>query len=285
MLTPAQLATRKTSLGCSDLPALFGFSRFANVADLWMEKFGDLEPDDSSEAALMGTDAEDFIATVTERKLGVRLVKPTGTYRHPNLALHANLDRQYAPAKRGAVNVECKCIAFPEGWGDEGTDQVPDGVMLQVQGQMMCSESPYSIVARLTGGRYGIRVSLYRVEPHDMLRTAIADKVRWFWEQTKCPEPGPRLATLERVVRRHGEMVDVPDSLIEELSAARKAVTLAEAHADECKAHLLAAMGTAECGTGEKWTATYNKSMRKGYTVPDGVVKKLTLKRSTPDGE
>lgn len=282
-LTQSQLQARAAALGCSDLPALFGVSRFANVADLWHVKQGHVVPDEPSDAAEMGTMAEDFIADLAAKKLGVRLVKPTGTYKS-GFGLHANLDRQVSPAKRGSVNVECKCVAYPDGWGDEGTDQVPDGAMLQVQGQMLCSQAPKSYVARLYSSRWGLRFALYEIAPHRELMRLITEKVEWFRGLTECPAPGPRLDTLERMVRETGKMVEVSDRLLERLSEAKQKVRIAEAEEDEARAAVLEAMGDAEHGVGEtrtvSYTASKRRSMSKEKAIAAGVYDAICVETS-----
>ena len=114
-ITELQREKRLQSLGASDIPTILGLNPFQSAADLWLVKTGQVEPGDMSEAAEIGNALEAGIAPLCETRMGVKLVKPTGTFHAANGVMTANVDRMVGKAAKGSPIVEMKSgsTAFP----------------------------------------------------------------------------------------------------------------------------------------------------------------------------
>ena len=190
-LTTLQRQQRLQWVGASSVASVLGENPYESAYDLWAKLTGKLEADEiDSDAAAIGDAVEPAILALTSQRLGCKVVRPTGTFRYDGLPLAANVDGMIEKARRGSPIVEAKSTGIAEGWGEAGTDQVPNRVLLQVQAQMMCSGSDVAHVARLFG-RFGFKFDLYEVKAHAGLQQAIADGVYTFWKR-RTPRPSIR---------------------------------------------------------------------------------------------
>lgn len=145
MLTAAQLEERKTGIGGSEIAIIAGLNKRSSPYELYLEKRGDLAPRDLSDnvAVMLGDLFEDGIAQGYCRVRGkregreVKVERRNNTQRRKDLpwAL-AHVDRKVVGEPRG---LECKLVgafADREAWGPDGSDQVPDHMLLQCQWYM-----------------------------------------------------------------------------------------------------------------------------------------------------
>lgn len=254
MITERQRQLRNQGVGASECAAVMGLDPYRSAYDLYIlkselhEESGERE---ESEVQRIGNLIEPTTAALAEQRLGCRLVKPTGTYKAANGIMFANLDRQVDKSIRGADNCELKSTGLVEGWGEEGTDQIPERTLIQVTAQMVCSDARVSHVARLLG-RWGFSFSMYRVPFNERLAQVIESSVMEFW---RCVEAGrapsgstPSLDVISHVRRTPGKVVDISPEVIAIYRAAVATRKDAEGIEDKAKAELLAAMGDAEVG-------------------------------------
>lgn len=254
MLTARQKQLRNMGVGASECAAAMGLDPYRSAYDLYIlkselhEESGERE---ESEAQAIGNLIEPTTAALAEKRLGCRLVKPTATYKAANGVMFANLDRQVEKSVRGADNCELKSTGLIEGWGEEGTDQIPERTLIQVTAQMVCSDARVSHVARLLG-RWGFSFAMYRVPFNERLAQVIESSVLDFWrcvEQGRAPEGStPSLDVISHVRRTPGKVVDISAAVIANYRAAVATRKEAEAVEDKAKAELLAALGDAEVG-------------------------------------
>jgi len=253
-ITELQRTRRQTTLGASDIPTIFGFNPWKSPTDLWLEKTGRVEAPDAGEAAEIGDALEAGIKPLAERRLGYKLVKPTGTFVHRNGIMSANVDLMAVKAQRGAPIIEIKTTGRADEWADE---RIPDRVMLQVAAQMACAESyEASIVALLA--RFGLSVEVRTMhavgEVKDMIAAIEERAVEW-WERhivaDTQPDSLPSMEYIQIRPRVAGKVVSVPPALVSNYQAAKDRAKQAEEAADEAKAALLAAMGDADGATTE----------------------------------
>lgn len=250
MLTPEERIERRKALGASDIAAIMGHSRFRTPEDVRLEKLGrvDLDEQDSpSDATFAGSMFEGAVLTWAESQLGplerkVRVPHPDG------VPLVASLDALCAV---DGAPVEGKTSGLfgplPQGWGEPGTDEIPDYYILQAQAQMACTNADVCHVPAFLGGRGFV---LYRVRRSEELVVAIVDEAVRFWEQnvlgdTPCEDP-PSMEVLKRLRREPGKKVELAEDMVVDwlmAADARKAAEKAEAAA---KKLLLAALGDAE---------------------------------------
>jgi putative phage-type endonuclease len=263
LITERQRQLRNQGVGASECAAILGLDPYRSAYDLYVFK-SELHEESAdrpeSEAQTIGNLIEPTTAALAEQRLGCRLVKPTATYKAANGVMFANLDRQVERAARGADNCELKSTGLTEGWGDDGTDQIPDRTLVQVTAQMVCSDARVSHVARLLG-RWGFSFSMYRVGFNARLARVIEEEVLEFW---KCVEGGhapknstPSLDVISHVRRTPGKVVDISAEVIANYRRAVAARKEAEVTEDQSKAVLLAALGDAEVGKAGNVTASF----------------------------
>ncbi len=263
MITERQRQVRNQGVGASECAAVLGLDPYRSAYDLYILK-SELHEESGeraeSEAQAIGNLIEPTTAALAEQRLGCRLVKPTSTYKAPNGVMFANLDRQVEKSIRGADNCELKSTGLTEGWGEEGTDQIPERTLIQVTAQMVCSDARVSHVARLLG-RWGFSFSMYRVEFNPRLAQVIEENVLEFW---RCVEDGrapansvPSLEVISHVRRVPGKVVDISPEVVSNYRRAVSTRKDAEQVEEEAKAVLLAALGDAEVGKAGNLTASF----------------------------
>lgn len=265
MITLRQRQLRNQGIGASEIASVLNLDPWRSAYDLWLMKTERHETSDAGAeetgAQTIGNLIEPTTRQLAERRLGKRIVKPTSTYKADNGIMFANLDGQVEKSIRGADAVELKSTGLTDGWGEEGTDEVPDRVMLQVHGQMICSGAQLAYVARLLG-RYGFSFSLYEVPINRDLAAAIEERVCNWWrnhveKDTPPADSVPSLGAISHVKRIDGKVVDVDPSVVAAFAAARDARKRAEEAEEDAKARLLAALGDAEGGSGLGWSVSF----------------------------
>jgi putative phage-type endonuclease len=274
MITPEQRELRKRYLGSSDLAAVLGMDSWRTIGDVWLEKTGRLEPDESeNEAQEFGTTFEGAVLDHFEKKQGVRLA------RHQffiNGVFCSNLDGfidgsspEVVEAKTSGSNVE---------WGPAGTDEIPERVLVQVHEQMYVvtqatqKECRIAWIPVLLPAYRHFEVRIYQIKRNDALMEAAVRIGDQFWQNhvlTNTPPESfvPTLDTLKRVRRVPNKTVTIADQLVLDWTDAAIQLGAAKKRADETQAAVLAAMLDAE---GAQWSGgvlTYFEQSRKGYTV------------------
>ena len=258
---------RIKTVGASDLPKMLNLSKYGSSYDLYLEKAGITEPYQPGEAALTGTLLEPAILLEAENRLG--RIRRNQRRVHPNkeLRLSASCDAILVSSNEP---VEAKTHGLFTGvfdaWGDEGTDEVPDHVLVQVHGQMMCisDDCRRAYVGAVIGGR---GLVWYEVPRNERLCTLIAGACVKFWkcvESRTPPEDLPTLDAVKRMRRTEGEIKTIPDGLVSDWLAAKDALKQAEEVESRTKALVLAVMGEAEIGETERFgKVTYRAQTRR----------------------
>lgn len=132
MLTKEEVADRVNFIGGSDASIICGLNRYKNKVQLWLEKTGQVEPEDisSQPQIIFGNYMEDGVAQWFEDNTGKRLhPKSKEKLIHPKYSwMVANLDRRLIDENAA---LECKTAGRPgEEWGD-GENIIPDMYMTQ----------------------------------------------------------------------------------------------------------------------------------------------------------
>ena len=266
MITDRQREARTRGLGSSDMAAIFGVSRWKSPVDVWAEKTGKVSVQEGfpSEAAKLGSAIEPALLAMTSEQLGRKVCAPTSTFVRG--ILRANVDGMLDRFERGSEIVECKCHGIPTGYGAVGSSEVPEAVRLQVQHQMLCSDSRVAHIAVLDGQRLGF--ALYRVEFDEGYATEIEHRANEFWERHVVadvpPEGALTLDTASRIIRRPGAATAIASEIVERYALAREAATAADRDLDAAKASLLTALGQAETASGGGWVIRYLERSRAG---------------------
>jgi putative phage-type endonuclease len=254
MITDKQENERMKGIGSSDVPTILGLNPWATAYDLWLIKTGQADGPEENDAMRIGTVLEAGVLQLAAERLSAKIVKPTSTFVGCELFMRANVDGMIGVAKRGSPIVEAKTTGRTDGWGDEGTDEVPEHVKAQVMFQMMCSSSDVAHVACLQGD-YGLRLKMYRVAFCEDYAGYIKERVSEFWTnhvERRVPPAGvPTLEALKRVRRdADAAAVQIDRSLFVEDQTALRLKKEAEAFADKARGALIAALGNATVGEG-----------------------------------
>src|SRR5882672_245200 len=141
MLTDAQLKSRLTGIGGDDAAAIVGKHPFRTAFEVAQRLTAGIVPEDigDRDIIIFGNKMEGVLADLYAERNKVEVYdEPGKTYVHPRHPfLIAHLDRRIKDDPKRAL--ECKNVgAFVhEQWGEPGTDQVPQRVILQVHHYMM----------------------------------------------------------------------------------------------------------------------------------------------------
>ena len=251
-ITAEQKIERRNAIGSSDMAALFGLDPFKTTYDVWLDKTGQLEDDDTENAACYaGNRFEDGVLDYAEEHLGPLLRNQSK--RIENLPIAVSTD---AIIEQNSIPVEAKTTGLfgpvQDIWGDDNTDQVPDRVIIQAHCHMMAWGQGECYVPAFIGGM-GFR--LYNIPRNTDIAKAIAEKALWFWdivEKKICPPDSiPNLEVVKRMRRVPNVITNIDEGLFQKYLDAKEAAKIAEQTKDEAQSELLAALGEAEganCG-------------------------------------
>lgn len=179
---------RSQHIGASDVAALFDMSPFTTLWQLWMEKSGNLPPEDLSDnkSVQAGTFLESGIANWAAHRWDMKVKKVVDYYTADDCpGMGASLDFQ----TDGGHPVEIKWSAHGDGWEYEGDTITcaPDNYVLQVLHQMACTDA-----------EYGWLIALIRNEPRRMkvprseeIISKIKSHVAKFWDSVRAGEEPP----------------------------------------------------------------------------------------------
>ena len=173
-----------------------------------------------------------------------------------------------------------------EDWGKDGTDQVPDRVVVQTHAEMMALDNGERSVqeAHVAAFLGGIGFRFYVVRRSQKLSETITERVWAFWErvQTKIPptDSMPSVSVMKMMRREPDKTVVADDENL--LANWQSSKTVSKAARDDdrdVQASILKEMGDAEALViPEKGTFTYLKTLRKGYTVDPKMFRTLRWK-------
>lgn len=247
------LESRRQGLGATDIASLAGVG-FMGPLDVYKSKVEPV-PDEPEIHPLLeiGLATEDLNAALYSRRLDVKLIKPTLS-RHPQYEwAAASLDRQTADAGRP---VETKYTPFySEVWGEQFTDQVPSGYIVQTQWQMECVAAVSADISALSGtGEHRI----YRMDRNpDLIHLLIAIGQE-FWGTfiaRKVAPPSDWMSKESEKVTDICEQIVADKSLVLDEAAVKLAANYkelkaiekgAKEQADHVKGQLVGMMGDAE---------------------------------------
>jgi putative phage-type endonuclease len=283
------LRDRQKGVGGTDVASIAGVG-FRTAAEVYADKIAP-EPEDRPPGPLlaMGLATEPHNAALYAARTGRRLFSP-GLLRstvHP--FAFATFDRLSADKLDSGepdygCPVELKYTPFfGDRWGDDGTDHVPDGYLVQATWQLVVLRDRghavgHCDVSALSGnGEHRV----YRVPFDSHLAGLLLEVAGRFWRHVELREmPGEdwqgsfagavagRLAAIrpDTSVVLPDEALDLADSYRDARAAERAAKDAAEFH----KARLVALLGGAETGTLPDGRRVRQRVVsRKSYTVEE----------------
>lgn len=291
------LLARKQGLGSSDMAAILGLSPYQSALHIYLAKVGEI-PDVDTGPKAWGRRLEQVVAQAfgEERDKPVRETTAQIAW-HPTLScLFATCDFETDDDEGRPADLEIKTVGlFGDRWGEPGTDEVPEEILIQVQHQLACTGFQSAYLAALDMRR---ELRNYVIRRDERLIRLIEEAGLCFWERViarKPPTPDwkdPHSLDAVRLLYSGVESasVQLPASaheLLAQYDRLRQDRKLAKDLMEGIQAQLLWLMGEADVGLTEAGgKITRRKVQRVGYTVqPTQFVDvRIKLPREAMDG-
>ena len=285
-ITATQKTKRINHIGSSDAAAILGLDPYKTPGDVLLAKTGQVEEFEGNERTWIGTQLEPALRAMAAERLGCKVVAPTATYVHSAGLLAANIDGQIEKAARGQPIVEIKTTGNAAEWGEPGSDDVPDRIIIQIHHQMICSDAKEAHVVRLLADR-GLKFDVYHIRRDDAMAEEMIEYLSTWWGKYIVngdplpPDSAPSLDVAKRRAREPGKCVQLDPALVKVWRDANEKFKEAKEAEETAKAAVVAALSDAEIGEiPGMGIVTYTQSSRKGYTVSDTTYRTLRFKES-----
>ncbi len=189
-------AERRLGIGGSDVAPILGLSPWRTALDVYLEKTGEAEPQHDSEAMLWGRVLEPVIRRQYAERTGRTVMTPEAITSERYPFMRANAD---GITDDGRV-LEIKTARTADGWGESGSDEIPQAYLLQVQHYMLVTALPVADVAVLIGGS---DLRIYEVPADRDIHEILIEAEARFWQRVEQREPPP-VVTYDDAVHRYG---------------------------------------------------------------------------------
>jgi len=237
------LEARKKGIGGSDAGAILGVSPWKTPLQVYMDKVGATDPIQDNDSMFWGRTLEPVIrqryADVTNRKV----VVPDTLITHPKFEfMIGNLDGITSDNRV----LEIKTARSAEGWGEPGSNEIPDSYMIQVQHYMLITAIPVADVAVLIGGS---DFRIYEVPAEPELMELMIEKETGFWSRVinrNPPEPITYQDMLLKYGRTSKESRIQADAVAMAAVARLKEIKAIAKEEDELKTVIMAAFGESD---------------------------------------
>ena len=279
-ITAEQRLARRHHIGSSDSAAVVGVDPRRSAADVYAEKVFNVDEIADKDAIRLGNLLEPALIAWAQEELGIELQANVSRV-HPNGILASNLDaRAVDPLCR--IGVEAKTTGIIGSYGEPGTDQCPDHVLVQALHHCEVHELDLVYVPVLLARPFGWSFEMFQVKADGAGQAAIVDRDVAFWNNNVLPKVPPAaslpsLDLLKRIRREPAKQVEIDPVLVEDWRRARDARKVAERGEELAKEALLFALGDAEAATlGEfgRWITFYQQT-RKEHLVPESTFRVL----------
>jgi putative phage-type endonuclease len=263
-----------------------GFSPWKTPWEVWAEKKSLLDkPSASNQALHLGVLFENALLDDAEKRLGAmtRQVK----FFHKDIPLAATIDGLIVEQN---IPVEAKTTGLVGpvngGWGEAGSDEIPEVYQLQVHAQLACTRAEMAYVIALIAGR---GIVTFNIKRDDQVISHIEEFVVSWWQRHIIDNVPPDATGVPRSVyskfmRKPGKTIRLPeraDDIIDALDTMKEERKYYAGRIDELESNLLALLGDAERGllpSGKE--VTYFSSLRKSHFVDEKTVRTLRIKKA-----
>lgn len=271
-ITKEQRKQRIHHLGSSDIAAILGVSPWANAYDVWLEKTGKVNEDKEKNYQGAGNMFEDGVLKWAEGELGPITTEENGAAifrKATGFPIGGHVDG-LVDANGEPVEAKTAGLFGPliEDWGDEGTDQLPDRIIIQDHVHMLCTNKEVCHTPVFLGGK---GFMMFRVRLDIEIMDIIRDKSLDFWEtyvEKDMPPPDtiPSLPMAKRMKREPEKIVEIETQLVQNWLSAKESLKIAKDIKESSEAEVLAALGDAEGGKCGLGLLTY--FMQSRSTIP-----------------
>jgi putative phage-type endonuclease len=185
-LSEDQMAERARGLGASDMATVAGVNPYASAFELYLEKIGELIPEEPDEAARdrmeRGHRLEDVALEWDRDRRGLAFERVNRTIWHPRLPfMFAHPDARRKPWKLTRQLIEVKTT-------NQKWREVPRRVEVQVQAQMACTGATSCEVLVLG---FDGPPAVFLIERDDELIAALEAAAAAFWDRVQRRDPPP----------------------------------------------------------------------------------------------
>lgn len=178
MLTKKQKQRRAKGIGGTDCAAILGLSPYKDATQVWLEKTGRYEQEES-DLMYWGKRLENIIIEEYEIRTGKTVIKDVDTQYHPDYPwMIAHIDGK-VKGEKTIVEAKTASVFTKDRWGEEGTDKVPDEYIIQCQHYMNVLNYERADVCLLMGGN---DYRMYTIPRNDKLINMMMERLINFWE-------------------------------------------------------------------------------------------------------
>ena len=181
------LEHRRLGIGGSDASVVCGINRYKSPVELWLDKTGQLPPQEAGEAAYWGTQLEPFVRAEFSKRTGIFVAEShelLQSEEHPFML--ANLDGVCEVPDVGTCIFEAKTAsAYKAG---EWENTIPDEYMCQIQHYMAVTGYAGAYIAVLIGGN---TFKWRFVERDEELISMLIELESAFWNHVQDGTPPP----------------------------------------------------------------------------------------------
>ena len=186
------LKLRQIGIGGSDVAALLGLSKWRTPLDVYNSKIE--APEESDNASMeWGRRLEPVIRQKYAEAVGMEVTVPAFMFQHPE---HTFMIADVDGIRADGRIVEIKTARTQMGWGEEGTDEIPDYYKTQVQHYMTVLGASSCDVAVLIGAS---DFRIYTVESDPELESLLIEAEADFWHNHVEPQLPPPPMTIEEM--------------------------------------------------------------------------------------
>lgn len=189
------LAERRTGIGGSDVAAILGLSRWRTPLDVYRDKLGESDAVADNDAMRWGRYLEPAVRQAYSDTTGLEVRVPDKILRHKTFDfMLANVDG-LTEDKRV---LEIKTARSANGWGEDGSAEIPQAYLLQVQHYMLVTGYRVADVAVLIGGS---DFRIYEVQADDELQTMLLEEESAFWLRVQAGNPPEPISFADATAR------------------------------------------------------------------------------------
>jgi putative phage-type endonuclease len=180
------LQWRNKGIGGSDAATIVNLNPYATPFGLYLEKRGEIEPQEAGEAAAWGNKLEDLIAQEFKERNNIWVQKNNFLLQHDKHDfMLGNIDREIFDKERGRGVLEIKNSSYFVGKEWEG-EQAPPQYVLQMQHYLAVTGYEFGYFAALIGGNKFHQIEIDRDE--EIIEMLIEAEAK-FWERVKVGLP------------------------------------------------------------------------------------------------
>lgn len=245
------LEDRRKGIGGSDAAAVLGCSPWATPLDVYLDKIGEAGPQEETDAMRFGAILEPVIREEYRRRTGFDVMHSSALafVNEEYQFMRAHLDGIARPKGKASRVLEIKTARSADGWGEEGTDEVPIQYNAQVQHYMAVTGLMVADVAVLIGGS---QFRIYTVEADRELHEAMIQREHDFWHDHVLsrvpPDPINADDVAKLFAKDNGEAIEADHELFaawHDLREARARAKSIDAEIEALENRIKTAMGEA----------------------------------------